>query len=213
MERLHGHTLSAQLQGRSRLSSAELTELISAVCCGIEAAHAAGIIHRDLKPSNLFLHQREGKSTWKILDFGVSKFMDDGDTITAGAIVGTPAYMSPEQAKSGELSPQTDLYALGVITYRALTGRPAFSGKDLPAVLHSVVYDMPPKPSTIAELSPNYDALLAIAMAKDPGDRFANAAELAEAFVSAAGNELSAALRLRGETQMRKAPWGQRGGS
>lgn len=211
MERLYGSTLSSQLQGRSRLSTAELTQLVKAICRGIEAAHAAGIIHRDLKPSNLFLHRRAGKSTWKILDFGVSKFMDDGDTITAGAIVGTPAYMSPEQAKSDELSPRTDLYALGVIAYRSLTGRPAFAGKDLPTILHSVVYDMPPKPSAIAELSPDYDALLAIAMAKDPDDRFANAAEFAEAFASAEASELGAALRLRGETQMGKAPWGQRG--
>lgn len=209
MERLQGHTLSTILQDKSSMPPPELTTLIHELTRGIAAAHKAGIVHRDLKPSNIFLHRGE-KTSWKILDFGVSKFMDAGDTFTAGAIIGTPAYMSPEQARSAPVSARTDLYALGVIAYRTLTGRPAFTGDDLPAVLHSVVYDMPPMPSQIADLSVEYDYVLAIAMAKDPADRFASAEELSAAFEAIEAGSLPTACLQKGAALIAKHPWGTR---
>lgn len=208
MERLRGGALSEKLREVGSLDLQECLELVTAVAKGVEAAHAVGIVHRDLKPSNLFLHEHGNKRTWKVLDFGVSKFMDDGDTLTAGAIVGTPSYMSPEQAKGEVVTTRSDVYALGVVMYRALTGRPAFGGAELPLVLHSVVYDMPPRPSAVAELSEDIDIVMAIAMAKNPSKRFATPTELAEALASAALGTLSEPQKTRGQQQMRAVPWG-----
>lgn len=193
-----------------RLSRSECSELMAALARGAHAAHEAGIVHRDLKPANIFCHQSDGRPVWKILDFGVSKFMDQGDTLTSGSLVGTPSYMAPEQAQGETITRQTDIYALGVIAYRILTGRPAYGGREVAVVLHAVVYDMPPRPSEIAELPPAYDCVLAIAMAKRPKDRFDNAIEFAEALKMAEEDSLSPALLHRGITLVSKYPWGKR---
>lgn len=210
MERLQGRTLSERLRSDSKMSVDEVAEMMTALARGVSAAHRAGIVHRDLKPSNIFEHRSADKLVWKILDFGVSKFMDAGDTLTAGAIVGTPTYMAPEQAKGEEISSRADVYALGVIAYRTLTGRPAFSGPDLPVILRAVVYDVPPQPSQVAQLPPAIDFILAIAMAKEAKDRFAGAEELSGALVLAAQGRVSEELQLRGAAMMRKYPWGKR---
>ena len=146
---------------------------------------------------------------WKILDFGVSKLVDRGGTLTHGHIVGTPGYMAPEQAVAdGSVDQRADLYALGVIAYRVLTGRPAFTGRDVPAILHAVVYDTPPRPSEIAPIPEELDAVLAIAMAKRAADRFEDADQLAAAFAAAAAGTLDRTLRDRADALLRANPWG-----
>ena len=183
MERLRGEDLAEILRKERRLSVGKVLTLVRQVGKGLEAARAAGIVHRDLKPRNLFLSERgEGKPTWKILDFGVSKLAGDhGGTLTREGVIGTPAYMAPEQAANGEVTHRTDLFALGVIGYRAITGRPAFSGDSVPEILYRIVHGMPPRPSDFARVHEHVDLVFAIALAKDPASRFDSAAHLTPA--------------------------------
>lgn len=204
MERLHGETLWARLRDEQRLAGTEVVELLKQVGSVVDLAGAKNIVHRDLKPQNLF--QLTRSRTWKVLDFGVSSLGNTG-TLTGGQVVGTPGYMSPEQARGERVDFRTDLYALGVIAYRALTGRPAFRGKDTPAVLYDVVFSMPPRPSAIADLPPAVDDVLAIAMAKRPEDRFTSGQELARALEAALRGEASPELSARARTLAATHAW------
>ncbi|MGO8995648.1 MAG: serine/threonine-protein kinase [Polyangiaceae bacterium] len=233
MERLTGEDLADHLRRHRRLALPRVVQLVRDIGRGLDAARLAGIVHRDLKPRNIFLSEvrdaapavgaarsasdpgeAKGASprrTWKILDFGVSKLMDSEGTQTKDQIIGTPAYMAPEQASGGEVSHSTDLYALGVIAYRALTGRPAFTGDHTAETLYQVVYQMPPRPSEAARLPPDLDLVLMIAMAKRPQERFGTAAELADALEAASRGALTAELRARAERLAMKQPWGTTG--
>jgi serine/threonine-protein kinase len=163
------------------------------------------VVHRDLKPRNLFLSSRG--DLWKILDFGVARVAGE-QTLTVDQIVGTPNYMAPEQANGAAVTHRTDLFALGVIAYRALTGRPAFEGEVTAEILYKVVHAMPPRPSEVVSLPPDVDLVLAIAMAKEAADRFDSAAELAQALDAAARGRLAAPLRTRAERLLARLPWG-----
>jgi serine/threonine-protein kinase len=187
MERLHGHDLAFYLRARPRLPGAEVADLLAQLARGVDAAHRAGIVHRDIKPQNVFLHETPGAAAvWKILDFGVSKLRDQDATINPGQIVGTPAYMAPEQISGAVVDGRADVYALGVIAFRALTGEPPFRGCDTPELLYNVVHAATPLASRrTPELSPAVDAVLARALAKKPDDRFACAADLAAALAQA----------------------------
>jgi serine/threonine protein kinase len=132
-------------------------------------------------------------------------------TLTQGHVIGTPAYMAPEQARGEDVDHRADVYALAAILYRTVTGHPAFSGKDVPTMLYDAVYRIPTQPSLLASVPADLDRVLAIGLAKDPRDRFAAAAELAAAFAAACeGGELDAALRRRGDAMVEKYPWGTR---
>ncbi len=182
MERLVGSDLATMLRTMHRLPSDELVVLIDHVARGLEVARLAGVVHRDLKPHNLFLHDG---GTWKILDFGVSKLMDSEGTLTGEGIVGTPQYMAPEQASGGHVTHLADVYALGAIAYRCLTGRSPFKGKDLAELVYQVVHVPPPRPSLLGRVSTPVEDVLAIAMAKDPRKRYPSALSFAQAFVAA----------------------------
>ena len=106
-------------------------------------------------------------AVWKVLDFGVSKLERSG-TLTHGNVVGTPGYMAPEQARGGDVGPTADVFALAVIAYRALTGRPAFSGRELPRILFDVCYVQPMQPSKLVPLPDDVERVLLLGMAKDP---------------------------------------------
>jgi hypothetical protein len=209
MERLTGDDLACQLRKVRRLGPPEVIALVRQVAAALNEAHAAGVIHRDLKPSNLFL--AEGATpTWKVLDFGVSKVAGHGGTLTAGRIVGTPGYMSPEQARSETVDKRADTFSLASITYRCLTGHPPFTGKDVPSTLYEVASKMPTQPSQLADLPRDVDRVLAIGLAKDPRHRFPDATSLADALVAAFAERLSEDLRRVGETRIAMHPWGQR---
>ena len=195
MERLDGETLAQIVRERRTLPPREVVELVAQVGIGITAASAAGIVHRDLKPQNIFRHG----DVWKILDFGVARALDHGDTLTGGLLVGTPSYMSPEQARGGQVDHRTDLYALAAVAYRALTGHPPFASKEVADTLYRVVHTRPVRPTLLApELPADIDLVLAIGMAKRASDRFASAAELAAALRDAVHRHLGPALRARG---------------
>jgi serine/threonine-protein kinase len=182
MERLHGTDLATRLRTETRLPSDELVAMIDQVARGLEAARIAGVVHRDLKPHNLFFH---AGATWKILDFGVSKVLGSEGTLTGEGIVGTPQYMAPEQASGGQVTHAADVYALGAIAYRCLTGRSPFKGRDLSELVYQVVHAAPMRPSALGRVSPVIEDVLAIAMAKDPRRRFPSAHAFAAAFISA----------------------------
>jgi eukaryotic-like serine/threonine-protein kinase len=182
MERLHGTDLAARLRADNRIPSDELVVMLDQVARGLEVARVAGVVHRDLKPHNLFLH---AGATWKILDFGVSKVLGSEGTLTGDGIVGTPQYMAPEQASGGEVGHVADVYALGAIAYRCLTGRSPFNGRDLAELVYQVVHVAPVRPGALGRVSPLIEDVLAIAMAKDPRRRFPSAQAFALAFIAA----------------------------
>lgn len=213
MEYLRGHDLAHYLRRRRRLAHAWIVELAEQVGSVIDAARETGIVHRDLKPQNLFRTETDsGASLWKVLDFGVSKLGEHSGTLTQGRVVGTPAYMAPEQARGRAVDHRADLYALAAIVYRCATGRPPFSGKDMPVILHEVVYTMPPRPGELAELHSDVDLALAIGLAKRPGDRFDTGAELADAIEVALTGRLDEATRRRARALVAEMPWGKHHG-
>jgi serine/threonine-protein kinase len=209
MEMLEGRDLASILRKERRLAGTELVTMLDQVARGLDAAHAAGIVHRDLKPQNLFRAELgEGRSVWKILDFGVSRLVDVDSSLTRGQAIGTPSYMSPEQARGLDVDRRADIFALGVLAYRALTGRPPFAGSEVPQILYRVVYGMPPRPSEVVDVPGAVDDVLAIALAKRPEDRFATAGELVAALALAFEGVSRPDLRDRARRLTAKLAWG-----
>jgi hypothetical protein len=144
------------------------------ICGALEEAHAAGIVHRDLKPANIFIQQVGEQEFAKVLDFGIAKLSDQTRLTRAGEIFGTPAYMSPEQARGDEVDPRSDIYSLGIILYECLAGRTPFVAENTAALLLKHITEPPPH---FSELSPPIDVPPAIAdlvmqmLEKEPDDR------------------------------------------
>ncbi|WP_224243438.1 serine/threonine protein kinase [Hyalangium gracile] len=188
MEYLEGSPLSAMKGQQVALPVA--VSILSQVCDALQAAHAHGVVHRDLKPENIFLVRHDRMPHFvKVLDFGIAKLMDSmpqqGQT-SAGTLIGTPEYMAPEQWYGNTLDGRTDLYALGMIAYELLVGRPAFSKGGLGNLLHAHLMECPPSPH---ELRPEVPVALSDAvmraMAKRPEERYRDAAEMREALEQA----------------------------
>ena len=211
MERLRGHDLAHALRRQRRLQLPAARSIVEQVALGLEAARIAGIVHRDLKPHNIFLAEADGSKRWKILDFGVSKSGTHG-TLTQGHVVGTPAYMAPEHARGEDVDHRADVYSRAAIIYRSITGHPAFTGKDVPTTLYDVVYRIPTQPSILAQVPADVDRVLAIGLAKSPGDRFQTALELAEWFGLAVESRLTPEMRQRADDLIARQPWGTRPG-
>ena len=206
MERLDGKTLSELLRAKRALAAEEVVDMVRQIGAGITAAGTAGVVHRDLKPQNVF-HHRAG---WKILDFGIARALDQGDTLTAGQIVGTPSYMAPEQASGGVVDHATDLYALAAIAYRAITGHQLFHAGEVAEVLYRVVHTAPRRPSDLVTSLPHeVDLVLAIGLAKNPADRFGSAGELVDALEAALTGRLPLSVRHRGFTLVRAGAWAE----
>ena len=203
MERLDGQSLSEILRGRRAFAAAEAIELAVHVGLGITAAAEAGIVHRDLKPQNVF----RDRDMWKVLDFGVARAIDQGDTLTRGDVVGTPSYMAPEQASGASATHASDLYALAAILYRAITGQPPYAGGEVAETLYRVVHTRPRRPGDLVEIPDDVELVLAIGMARDPAARFASAAEFATALQAAFDEALPAPLVVRGHDLVRAGAW------
>lgn len=209
MERLQGRDLGARLRQDGLLPLDEVARLAEHLGAGLQHAHDAEIIHRDLKPLNIFEAESPHGATWKILDFGISKLASSQGTLTQEGVVGTPGYMSPEQARGAALDHRSDVFSMAVVLYRALTGQPAFPGESTPQVMFDVVYKVPRQPTAVVRGIPSdVDWVMAIGMAKNPDERFQSASELATAFALATRRGLSAEIRARGHALVRKAPWG-----
>ena len=192
MELLEGEDLHHRLQREPRLSLRATMRLVRGICEGLYAAHENGIIHRDLKPANIFLARDGDAEVVKLLDFGIAKIaQDEGTGITAtGQMIGTPNYMSPEQIQgASKVDHRADLWAVGVIAFRALTGQLPFTGHTV-QVIRAILHDAAPPPSSIAEgLSPAVDEFFARALARDISQRFQSARELSEALATIARRE------------------------
>ena len=191
MEYVEGETLKAMI-GRGPLELPQLLDIGAQVAEALAAAHAIGLIHRDLKPANIVVTP-QGRA--KVLDFGLAKMHRpkagmcdfDGATVSAdltdsGAIVGTVAYMSPEQTRGEPLDFRTDLFSLGAVLYEAATGRPPFRGPSLLAIMHDIATRHPTPPGALRpDLPREFDVLLEKLLAKDRDRRDCSAAELAAA--------------------------------
>ena len=207
MELLEGSDLAAILRDRPVMPLGEVVTLVADVARGLEVLHAATVVHRDLKPQNLFLSTKP-RPIWKILDYGVSKITGANATLTEGQLVGTPGYMSPEQAQGQEVDARSDVFALGAVAYRALTGRRPFTGSDTPQLLYQVVYAQPIRPRELMPSIPrDVEHALAIALAKKADDRFTNAVELAMAFADAARGALGPHHQKLAAKILRATPW------
>ncbi len=190
MEFLEGVTLSQRIRSKGRLSPDEACTFLVELLEGLAGAHQAGIIHRDLKPANVFLlHSKSGQADFvKILDFGVSKFSllggEEMSMTSTGAVLGTPFYMSPEQAKgSASIDHRSDLYTVGVIAYECVTGQVPYAAETFNELLFKIVLESPPPAeSFVPDLDPGFAAILRKAMAREPGDRYQTAEELSRTF-------------------------------
>lgn len=204
MEKLLGETLSSLLRGAGTLERGLVHELVTQLGGVLELARAAGMVHRDIKPPNIF-RTREG--TWKLLDFGVAVLGDSSGTLTQGGVIGTPGYMAPEQAKGEAVDHRADVYAVGGVLYRCLTGRAPFTGADQAALLYAMVHDMPVRPGALAHLDRDVDRVLAIALAKRRNDRFGSVKELADVLESAFVGRLAPRIRVAADGLLRSQPW------
>jgi serine/threonine protein kinase len=150
----------------------------------------------------------EPERSWKVLDFGVSRFDGSSTTLTRDGVVGTPSYMAPEQARGEEVDHRVDVFALGVIAYRVLTARPPFTGEDAFATMYNVSYRQPHKPSDHVTLDPDVDLVLALVLAKDKERRFASALTFVAALRDAFRGELDSRMRDDAERLLASEPWG-----
>jgi eukaryotic-like serine/threonine-protein kinase len=190
MERLVGETLGARLNRLKHIDPGLAIDIFVQVLSGLAATHAAGVVHRDISPRNIFLVTRLGTAPIaKILDFGLSKRMRklnphelSTDLTGTGVLVGTPHYFAPEQIRGEQPGPRTDVYACGVALYEAVTGRRPFPGKNKLAVMHAILEASLVRPLEIEpNISPQLDATIVRALARNPGDRFLSAAEFQRA--------------------------------
>ena len=185
MELLEGEDLGHRLHQRGRLSLDEVLVIVRALSAGLTLAHETGIVHRDLKPGNVFMARIGGQEIVKILDFGVAKDtkLDVSDTqTTTGVVVGSPSYMSPEQARGGAIDSRSDLWSLAVVVFQALTGRRPFEGKNLGDVLVRICSDTLPVATAVrADLPPAIDAFFERAFCRSPDGRFQSAHALLRA--------------------------------
>ncbi len=185
MELLRGENLAQRIAREGRLPRALAVPFVREAALALEAAHRAGVIHRDLKPENLFLHQgADDRLSVKLMDFGISKFLDrTGGRTASGALMGTPEYMAPEQVVgAAKADARTDVWALGAVLYKALTGLDPFTGDGVPAILLAIVGGTPPPAEPLAAVAPpELVAVVLRCLSRDPAQRFASARELAEA--------------------------------
>jgi eukaryotic-like serine/threonine-protein kinase len=190
MELLQGEDLAKRLARAGRLPFDDCTKIIDGLAKGVQLAHDAGIVHRDLKPGNIFLERVGDEEIVKILDFGVAKDLatsaDPGSTTAGGVVMGSPAYMSPEQVWAHQVGHRADLWAMGVVAFEMLIGKNPFSDETLAKIFERIVRAPLPKPSEFEQgLPPELDAFFARALARAPKERIASAKEFAEGFRAA----------------------------
>lgn len=178
MEYIAGQTLAEVLSAEAPLDSTIAAGIAASACEALAVAHNAGIVHRDIKPGNIMI---DAAGVVKVMDFGIAKTSSDGLT-QVGSILGTVAYLSPEQAMGDPVDRRSDLFSLGCVLFEMLTGTPPITGETLMEVAHKLTTYNPPPPSRLNPQVPAaMDTIVARAMAKSPSDRFQNAQEMRQA--------------------------------
>jgi len=194
MEYVRGETL-ADLIRKGAISGDRALEIATRLCWGLDAAHAAGVVHRDLKPANVLLApDAEHGEVPKLIDFGLAKLAaahSDSQLTRTGQIIGTPAYMSPEQIKGEKIDGRADVYSLGCVLFEMVTGRTPFAnGADDVQVLYRQMHEAPPALSRLLpEAPPALEALLHKALHKDPAQRYASTRAMAKALSTIVFND------------------------
>lgn len=185
MELLKGESLGARLDRLDRLSPRDTAHILGQVARALAIAHKQGIVHRDLKPDNIFIAREEEDEVTKVLDFGIARktTMDQSDGVKTrtGALLGTPFYMSPEQATGQDVDHLTDVWAFGVIAFECLTGERAFTGESLGRLFHLVCIAEPPIPSQRGSVPLGFDEWFACATARDKARRYQSIRQAADA--------------------------------
>lgn len=204
MEFLVGSSLSERLNEKPRLSILEANNIIQQICAVLNVAHKRGIVHRDLKPDNIFLHKEDGQEIVKVVDFGIAKLIQVLDGMTAsditgmGSVIGTPHYISPEQCTARSVDPRSDIYSVGIILYRMLTGKLPFDGPNSIAVIYKQVTELPPPLYEICpDISPILNAVVTHALEKEPEKRPQD--------IAAFARELSAAVKTLSDQEFMNA--------
>ncbi|HZQ91581.1 MAG TPA: serine/threonine-protein kinase [Terriglobales bacterium] len=174
MEYIEGRTLQTLLAGGRRLAAEQVVDVARQVCAGLDYAHARGIVHRDIKPANIMI---TAEGVVKIMDFGIAK---TGSGMTsAGQVLGTPSYMSPEQVRGQALDGRSDLFSLGVVLYESVTGKKPFVGESITAIIYKIVAEDPVPPAEYdPELHPGLAAIVIKALAKTKEKRYQRGADL-----------------------------------
>src|SRR3954470_5132286 len=179
MEFIKGKELKAFFDANERFDLKEAVRIMGELCEALEFAHNAGIIHRDIKPANVML---DAQAHTKLTDFGVARVQDSDKTVErtqAGTLVGTPAYMSPEQITGVNIDKRSDVFSAGIILYQFLTGAKPFTGSGAWTIAKKILHEEPPLPSSLNNaITPLFDAVVNKALAKNPDQRFPSAREL-----------------------------------
>jgi serine/threonine-protein kinase len=186
MKLLSGETLQARLQAAGALPPAEVLALLQPVAGALDYAHSKGVVHRDIKPANIFLSATPDGVRVMLTDFGIAKQLDTPGLTTTGALIGTPDYMAPEQIAGRPVDGRADVYALGMLAYRALTGRRAFEGSTQDVLLGHLYNDPPPPSQLNPALPPAVDGVIATAIAREPAARYESAGAFVAALAGAA---------------------------
>jgi tRNA A-37 threonylcarbamoyl transferase component Bud32 len=185
MDLLEGETLEARLERVGALPWPEAQRIAVELCAALGAAHEHGLLHRDLKPGNVFLAKHgKGAERTVLVDFGLVKPMEESSAVTStGAVVGTPMYMSPEQARGEALDVRSDLYSLAAVVFEMITGAPPFLDRSMAAVYARLLAEPPPRASQVAKraIPRAVDDVLVRALEKDRGARFPDARSLGDA--------------------------------
>ncbi|MDF2693572.1 MAG: serine/threonine protein kinase [Labilithrix sp.] len=197
MELLQGEPLDKRIDRLNRMSLQDTARVLQQVCRGLARAHERGIIHRDLKPENIFIVRNpdDDDEVAKVLDFGIAKMSNSPgnsgmtSSTKTGAVLGTPFYMSPEQARGlRNVDHRTDVWSLGVIAFKCITGKLPFDGESVGDLLVKICTAPVPVPSQVVPgIPPNFDAWFMRALEREPDRRFANVSELSDALCFAAG--------------------------
>lgn len=191
MEYVEGETLRALMQRRGALPVDEAVAIVRQLCAGLGEAHEQGVVHRDLKPENVMV---DVNGNVKVMDFGIARSMDTRTNLTVGW-VGTPAYMSPEQASGASTTVRSDVYAVGLILYELLTGQATFSAETPVAVALKHIQERPQAPRSIdASIPASIERIILRCLAKDPAERYASAREVEQAL---SGSPVSGAASAR----------------
>src|ERR1700722_6342911 len=202
MEYVDGPPLKNLLDKNERFPLPRILRIMEDLLAGLQFSHERGVVHRDIKPANLML-TKSGQA--KIADFGIAR-MENSSMTQAGTVLGTPAYMSPEQFMGQVVDARSDIYSSGVLLYQLLTGERPFEG-GMSAIMHKALNTEPPAPSQLSVTAPpSFDAVVRRAMAKRPQDRFPSAKAFAEAIRAAVAQQAEPAADADEQTMFTPPP-------